>query len=124
MSIFYICRKVTAAQTGPTSAGSQVVQPYGQPNANTPSPIQQFTLDVKGIGAMTAGATVLGSNDKLTFDRGDYAGMAWVAVGTITTSGGSPASAGLTTQAPYLYFGGFVTSITGENAVADLTLSA
>lgn len=124
MSIFYICRKVTATQAGPTAAGSQVVQPYGQPNANTPSPIQQFTLDVKGIGEVTAAATLLGSNDRIAYERGDYAGMAWSLLATMETDAQSPASSALSTQNPFLYFGGYITAITGENAIADLILSA
>lgn len=80
----------------------------------TPPASQAFQLTVTGTGAVTAQAQIYGSND----------GKNWVAIGApITASGTNVGNVGASGTVPFAFFGALLTSITGTNATATLTMS-
>ena len=73
------------------------------------SPFSTFQASVVGTGAVTATATIQGSNDNIN----------WTAtpLGTITLSGTTSASDGFTTTAPWKWVRAVITNVTGTGAV-------
>lgn len=88
---------------------------HGPVNANMPAQEQAFQLVVTGIGALSATAQVVVSNDSVT----------WTAyIDPITASGNDGASRLVTGSGSWKHFGAHLTAISGTNAAATLTMSA
>lgn len=82
---------------------------------------QQFHLVAHGTGTISVSVQVVGSNG----------GDNWMAVGDPITASASPsgiaettAQAAMTGNAPWAWFGAYVTAISPANATATLTMNA
>ena len=73
------------------------------------SPFSTFQASVVGTGAVSATATIQGSNDNINWTA--------TALGVITLSGTTSASDGFTTTAPWKWVRAVITNVTGTGAV-------
>lgn len=120
MAKYDLLLNVTAAKTGGKPQG-QAVAPPGPTNPNMPPQAQSFQLDVTGVGAVSASAQVVVSND----DGPDPSLFNWTAyndpVTVADTDNASQIQAG---NQCWKWFGAYVTAISGTNASATLRMSA
>jgi hypothetical protein len=129
MSVYTLCQGVTANQTitnvpsidGSNSSASASTNQVAQPTTtaeNTPPQSQGFQLTVKGsAGNVSATAHIVGSND----------GITWAETGTtVAATSASLVSSALaaSANAPYLWFGAYISAISGTNAKASVTMCA
>lgn len=124
MPVYNLITNATTSQTisavnvnGGPNQGVKATGPDDNPNSPTQS--QAFMMRVDGIGA--CGATV---QPVVSMDGKD-----WTNFGSAQSVSGSsvdltPAEATFTTSAPFPYFGGYCTVISGTNAKVNLKLSA
>lgn len=119
MATYKLLTNVTAVQPVPTAArGPQnPAVPHGPTNPNMPAQSQQFQLTVDGVGAVSATAQLVGSND---------GGLHWYSYGdplvaTDTNGAGQKATS---LGSPWKLIGAYITAISGTNAAANLTMSA
>jgi hypothetical protein len=80
------------------------------PAQDTP---KTFQATVVGTGAVTATVLVQASNDN----------SHWITVGTITLSGTTSATDGFDIEAPWAYFRGNVSAVTGTGAAVTLLVA-
>lgn len=81
------------------------------------SPYAAFQGIVTGTGAVTATVLVQASNEQATWEGTK---SNWITVGTITLSGTTTATDGLTTIAPWKYIRASVTAISGTGATVEV----
>ena len=124
MALYNIASNVKSAQTIAnidTVAGyggpNALVQPVG-PNGNQAVPCQSqaFQAILTGSGAISATFVPCASND----------GINWFSLGSnIVLSGSNSVNAGVAlANAPYIYFGGYFSAISGTNATGNANMSA
>jgi hypothetical protein len=105
----------------PPKPQGQAVKPWGPTNPTSPPAEQTFQLVVAGVGAVSASAQILVSND--TGD--DPSQYNWLPYGdpiaAAGTNNGQASSAG--SQA-WRHFGAYLTAISGTNASATLRMGA
>lgn len=111
----------TAVKTPPVPQ-FQSVTPWGATNPNVPSQQQTFELAVAGVGAVSASAQVLVSNDT----GPDPSQYTWVPYGDpIATAAGTNLAAGQASlNGSWRHFAAYLTAIAGTNAAATLRMSA
>jgi hypothetical protein len=129
MTLYYLCKNVTAVQTLPTAiqggpapanlpVGSQGVNPnpVGAGSALQLPNNQTFQLIVLGTaGNVSATAQLIVSND----------GVNWINLATVAaTSGASPNSAGQTGTAVWNWYSAYITAISGTGASATVIMNA
>ena len=83
------------------------------------SPYAAFQGIVTGTGAVTATILIQASNEEATY-LGTKAN--WITIGTITLSGTTTATDGLTTIAPWRYMRTSVTAISGTGATVEVLM--
>ena len=107
----------TATVTQQTPPVPQIPAKY-IPGPNTPNfaaQAQSFVLSVVGVGAVSATAQVLASNDNVN----------WVPyLDPITATGTTSATATAAGNQPFKWFAANLTALSGTNAAATLTVSA
>ena len=129
MTVYTVFSGLTAAQPAPGIAqsaltlgvpanvppSSQAVAPGGGAGALTqPTAGVEWQLNVVGLGAVSGQATLFGSND----------GANWISLTTVSAASAQSVSVQIAnTTLPLNYFTGQLTTITGTNAAATLTLS-
>lgn len=124
MSVYFLCRKVTAVQTPPTQANP--AQSDANPTylfAGNPPPSQSFELIINGIGTVSATVQVYASNDDDAssdewspyLDPISASGTVVNGVRVIALAGGNQ---------PFRHFTCCVTAISGTNATVDLKMGA
>lgn len=120
MTIYALLTNVTAAQVAPTTTRppNNPAVAAGPNNPNMPPQSQQFQLEVKGIGAVSATVQLVGTNDgtdnKTWYNYGD----------PLTASGTDVGQKATTLTSPWREIGAYVTAISGTNASASLRMSA
>lgn len=72
--------------------------------------MKTFQATVSGTGAVTATVLVQVSNDNTN----------WITLGTISLSGTTSATDGFASEAPWAYYRGNVTAISGTSAILTL----
>lgn len=111
----------TAVKTPPVPQ-YQSVTPWGATNPNVPSQQQTFELAVVGVGAVSASAQILVSNDS----GPDPSQYNWVPYGDpISTQAGTNLAVGsISMNGSWRHFAAYLTAISGTNASATLRMSA
>ena len=100
--------KVGNLLSGVTSTGAGVAAGPAETGFTT------FQATVSGTGAVSATVIVQVSND----------GTNWLDLATFTLSGTTSASDGFAAEAPWKWFRGNVTAISGTGAAVDLIVAA
>lgn len=77
------------------------------------SPYASFQAIVTGSGAVTATMVIQATNEEATYNG---TSNNWITIATITLSGTTTATDGVTTVAPWKYIRAGVTAISGTNA--------
>ncbi len=83
------------------------------------SPYAAFQAIVTGTGAVSATVLIQGSNEEATW-LGTKSN--WITIGTISLSGTTTATDGLTTIAPWKYMRASVTAISGTGATVEVLM--
>lgn len=124
MSVYFLCRKVTAVQTVPTKNNPPPSDCMpALPVGSTPSPSQAFELIVNGIGSVSATAQVYASaDDDSTADEWAPYGDPITVLGIVVNDVRIIALAA--GSQPFRHFTAIVTAISGTNASADVKMSA
>lgn len=99
----------------------QSVTPAGPTNPNMPPLQQTFELELTGVGAVSASAQIIGSNDT----GPDPSLHSWVKLGDpITATGTNTANAFASMTGPWRSFAAYLTAISGTGASANVKMSA
>ena len=121
MSLYYALQNVSAAQAAPVGgvlpAGSQAIQTYGANNPNSPAPQFTWTVKATGIGAVSATAQLIGSQD----------GTVWETIGATAQASGNditPGSKSSTVNDSFNFYSAYITAISGTSARAAVLISA
>lgn len=127
IAVARLCRDVAAVQTVANvrnvdgSNGNQpnfIFSPSNPAGTNSPAESQGFQLVVQGNSgqAVSATAQIVASND----------GIHWSNLVTVTAASATTVSSGIAanSNAPYLYYGAYITAITGTGALASVTMCA
>lgn len=120
MAKYDLLLNVIATKSGGKPQG-QSVTPPGPTNPNMPPLQQAFQLDVVGVGAVSASAQIVVSND----DGPDPSLYNWTAYNDPITAAGTDNASNIQagTQC-WKNFGAYITAISGTNASATLRMSA
>lgn len=129
----YLLASGNVIQTGPQKSvqplseqdrqNITVISTGGNPPPGTPVQVaekQAFTLTVRGIGAVSASAQIVGSNDQHFPQTRNFVPLG----DPISASGSGIGVASAAGTTPYAYFGAYITALTGVNAVAEVDMSA
>lgn len=116
-----LLRVTTTGITSPLKPQFQSVKPGDGFNSNMPAQTQAFELTVSGVGAVSASAQIIVSNDTGA-DPNTYN---WVAYGDPITAAGTDRAMTVSggTQ-PWRNYAAYITAISGTNAEATLRMSA
>lgn len=119
MSVYPIVSGVTATQAITVLGGGK--NPIAEPKLDGPVPAVPTSLGlqvtVTGSGPVSGSVQFVASND----------GVNWATVGSAVASGtgiGSANSLGSSANAPYRFWGGYVTAISGTGAIVSANLCA
>ena len=110
----------TAVKTPPVPQ-FQSVTPWGATNPNVPSQQQTFELAEAGVGAVSASAQILVSNDT----GPDPSQYNWVPYGDPISAVGTNLGVGsASVNGSWRHFAAYLTAISGTKASATLRMSA
>lgn len=111
---------VTAVLT-PPKPQFQAVKPPGTNNPNLPPQQQTFEVEVAGVGAVSASAQIVVSND----NGPDPSLYNWVNYGDAIAAAGTNVGLGIGGGSqPWRAYGAYLTAISGTNAAATVRMSA
>lgn len=121
MSKYDLLLNATATQAAAKPQG-QAVTPAGPTNPNMPPQQQTFQIDVSGVGAISASAQIVVSNDV-----GDDPSLyRWSKYGDpIATNAGNDNVTGMASMnGSWRSFGAYLTAISGTGAKANVLMNA
>lgn len=121
MSKYDLLLRASVIAPSTTKPQFQAVTPPGPNNPNMPPQTQAFQLTVSGVGAVSATAQIIVSNDS----GGDPSQYDWVNYGDPVSASGTTVgiypSGG---NQPWRHYGAYLTAISGTNAAATLRMMA